>query len=133
MTQITQEKQKGPKRAVFTKESKIFIKAKLMVSKNCPLKSTCFLICCILEDAHLQNLSFLSGLSTEFISFQFFWHCHISQEAWESKLEIVYFFLDLLSENSHSASSKKIIERDLFWYIWTANIQNIYLRINSKH
>ena len=24
--------------------------------------------------------------------FQLFWHCHISQEAWESKLEIAYFF-----------------------------------------
>ena len=39
--------------------------------------------------------------SSIIILFQLFWHCHISQEAWESKLEIAYF-LTLLSENSHS-------------------------------
>ena len=73
-----------------------------MVSKSCLLGPACFMICCILGDAHLQNFSFLRRPSMKFIFFfQLFWHWHISQEAWDSKLEIAYF-LKLLSENSHS-------------------------------
>ena len=52
---------KAPKRAILTKKSKIFIKAKLTVSKSCLLEPTCFMISCILGVAHLQNLSFLRG------------------------------------------------------------------------
>ena len=33
-----------------------------MVSKSCLLGPACFMICCILGDAHLQNLSFLRAL-----------------------------------------------------------------------
>ena len=55
------------KRAVLIRKSKIFIKAKLTVSKSCLLGPTSFMIYCILSDAHLQNLSFLRRLSTEFI------------------------------------------------------------------
>ena len=62
---------KAQKRAVLIKKSKIFIKAKLSVSKSCLLGPACFMICYILGDAHLQNLSFLRGLSTEFIFFNF--------------------------------------------------------------
>ena len=28
---------------------------------------------------------------------------------------------------------KKIIKSDYFWYLWTGKVQNIYLRISSKH
>ena len=59
------------KRAILIRKSKIFIKAKLTVSKSCLLGPAYFMIYCILEDAHLQNLSFLRGLSTEFIFFNF--------------------------------------------------------------
>ena len=43
-----------------------------MVSKSCLLEPACFVIYRILEDAHLQNLSFLKGPSTEFIFFSTF-------------------------------------------------------------
>ena len=39
---------------------------------------------------------------------QLFWHCHIYQEAWESKLENAYL-KKILSENSHS------VTRGQFW------------------
>ena len=55
------------KMAILTKKSNIFIKAKLTVSKSCLLEPACFMICCILGDAHLQNLIFLRGLSTELV------------------------------------------------------------------
>ena len=59
------------KMAFLTKKLKIFTKAKLTVSKICLLGFACFMIYGILRDAHLQNLSFLRGLSTEFIFFNF--------------------------------------------------------------
>ena len=49
---------KAPKRAILTKKSKIFIKAKLTVLKSCLLELTCFMICCILGDAHLQKVKY---------------------------------------------------------------------------
>ena len=55
----------------IVEKSKIFIKAKLTVSKSCLLRPACFKIYCILGDAHSQNLSFLRGLSTEFIFLNF--------------------------------------------------------------
>ena len=51
--------ERPPKRAVLIKKLKIFIKAKLTVSKSCLLGPAYFMICCILGDAHLQSLSFL--------------------------------------------------------------------------
>ena len=30
-------------------------------------------------------------------------------------------------------AAKKIIKSDYFWYLWTGKVQNIYLRISSKH
>ena len=60
---------KSPKKS--REAPKIFIEAKLTVSKSCLLGPTCFMICCILGDAHLENLSFLRRLSTEFIFFNF--------------------------------------------------------------
>ena len=62
---------KVQKRAVLIKKSKIFMKAKLTVSKSCLLGPACFMICCILGVAHTQNLCFLRGLLTEFIFFNF--------------------------------------------------------------
>ena len=62
---------KVQKRAVLIKKSKIFIKAKLTVSKSCILGPAYFKICCILGDAHSQNLSFLRRPSTKFIFFNF--------------------------------------------------------------
>ena len=41
------------KMAFFTKKSKIFIKAKLTVSKSCLLGLLGFMIFCILRDAHI--------------------------------------------------------------------------------
>ena len=41
------------KMVFFTRESKIFIKAKLMVSKSCLLGVLSFMIFCILRDAHI--------------------------------------------------------------------------------
>ena len=62
---------KVQKRAVLIKKSKIFIKAKLTVSKSCLLGPAYFKICWILGDAHSQNLSFLRRPSTKFIFFNF--------------------------------------------------------------
>ena len=76
------------KRAVLIRKSKIFIKAKLTVSKSCLLGPAYFMIYCILRDAHLQNLSFLRGPSTESIFFNF---SDIATYYRESKLEIAYF------------------------------------------
>ena len=41
------------KTAIFTNKSKIFIKAKLTVSKSCLLGLLSFMIFCILRDAHI--------------------------------------------------------------------------------
>ena len=54
------------KMAVLTKKSKIFIKAKLMVSKSCFLGLVYFMICCILRDAILLSLDLLKFQSLEF-------------------------------------------------------------------
>ena len=34
---------------------------------------------------------------------------------------------------SQTLAAKKIVKRDLFSYLWTAKVQNIYLRINFMH
>ena len=91
------------KMAFLTKKSKIFIKAKLTVSKKCILGPACFMICCILGDAHSQNLSFLRRPSTKFIFFNF-----SDIDTYPRKLgnqnQKLPIFLTLLSENSHSVS-----------------------------
>ena len=46
------KKRDALKTAILTKKSKIFIKAKLTVSKSCLLGLLCFMIFCILRDAH---------------------------------------------------------------------------------
>ena len=51
----------------MTKKSKEIIQKKLTASKSCVIGPACFMICCILGDAHLNILSFLMGPSTEFI------------------------------------------------------------------
>ena len=73
------------------RKSKIFIKAKLTVSKSCLLGPACFLIHCILRDAHLQNLSFLRGISTEFF-FSTFLTFPLIPGSFGSKIEIAYLF-----------------------------------------
>ena len=85
-TNLPQKRRNGLKMVILTKKSKIFIKAKLTVSKSCPLGPVYFMIYCILEDAHLQNLSFLRGLSTEFIFFNF------SDTATYSRIKIRIYF-----------------------------------------
>ena len=66
-----QKRRNALKMVILTEKSKIFIKAKLTVSKRCLLGPTYFMIFCILGDVHLQRLSFLRGLSTELIFFNF--------------------------------------------------------------
>ena len=73
----SKKSRKVQKRAFLTKKSKIFIQAKLTVSKSCLLEPACFMICCILGDPHLQNLSFLRRLSTEIILSTFLTLPHI--------------------------------------------------------
>ena len=68
---LPKKRRNALKMVILTKKSKLFIKTKLTVSKSCLLGPVYFMIYCILEDAHLQNLSFLRGLSTEFIFFNF--------------------------------------------------------------
>ena len=51
------------KRAILTKKSKIFIKAKLTVSKSCLLGLLGFLIFCILRGDLLQITKYLCNLS----------------------------------------------------------------------
>ena len=51
-----------------------------------------FMICCILGDAHLQNLSFLRGLLTEFIFFNFSDTATYPRKLGNQKSEIAYFF-----------------------------------------
>ena len=70
-TNLLKKRRNALKMAILTKKSKIFIKAKLTVLKSCLLGPTCFMIFCILGDAHLQKLNFLRGLSTELIFFNF--------------------------------------------------------------
>ena len=47
------KKRDALKTAILTKKSKIFIKAKLTVSKSCLLGLLSFMIFCILRDAHI--------------------------------------------------------------------------------
>ena len=110
MTQVTQEKQKDPNRALLTKKSKIFKKVKFMVSKSCPLGPACIMICCISWDAHSQKHSFLRGLSTEFIFFNFsdIATYHRKHKNQNHKLLI---FLEVLLENSHSVKATKKLSK----------------------
>ena len=55
-TNLPKKRRNALKMVILTKKSKIFIKAKLTVSKSCLLEPTCFMISCILGVAHLQNL-----------------------------------------------------------------------------
>ena len=58
-TNLPRKRRNALKMVFLTRKSKIFIKAKLTVSKSCLLEPTCFMISCILGVADLQNLSFL--------------------------------------------------------------------------
>ena len=60
-TNLPQKTRNALKMIILTKILKIFIKAKLTVSKSCSLGPACFMISCILGVAHLQNFSFLRG------------------------------------------------------------------------
>ena len=57
---------KTQKMAIFTKKSKIFIKAKLTVSKSCLLGPAYSIIFCILRGAHLQKVNYLKSPSYDF-------------------------------------------------------------------
>ena len=87
--------------AILTIKSKVFIKAKLAVSKRFLIESACFMICSILGDTCLQNLSFLRGPSTEFIFFNLSDIATYPRKLgnWNWNLLI---FSTLLSENNHS-------------------------------
>ena len=61
-TNHPRKSRKAKKMAIFTKKSKIFIKAKLTVSKSCLLGPACFMICCILGDAHLQKVKYWKSI-----------------------------------------------------------------------
>ena len=100
-TNLPKKRRNAQKMVILTKESKKFIKAKLTFSKSCLLGSTCFMICCILGDAHLQNLSFLRGPSTEFIFFNFSDIATYPRKLGNQNQKLP-IFLTLLSENSHS-------------------------------
>ena len=50
-----EKKRNAPKMAILTKKSKIFIKAKLTVSKSYLLGLVYWMISCIIRDAHLQS------------------------------------------------------------------------------
>ena len=95
-TNLPQKRRNALKMVILTKKSKIFIKAKLTVSKSCLLGPAYFMIYCILEDAHLQNLSFLRGLSTEFIFFNFSDTATYSRKL-ENQNQKLLIFLILLS------------------------------------
>ena len=65
------------KRAFLTKKSKIFIKAKLTVSKSCLLGPVPFMNFCILRGAPLQKVKYWKGPSYDFWNFSYFklpWH-----------------------------------------------------------
>ena len=74
-----------------------------MVSKRCLLEPTCFMISCILGVAHLQNHSFLRGLSTEYI-FQNFSDITTYPRKLGNQNQKLPIFQKLLSENCHSVS-----------------------------
>ena len=58
------------------------------------------MICCNLGDAHLQNLSFLRGLSTELIFFNFSDNATYPKKLWNQNWKLLSL-LELLSENSY--------------------------------
>ena len=66
MTQIPQKRRDALKTDILTKESKIFIKAKMTASKSCLLGHVYILICCILKDAILLSLDLRKFQSLEF-------------------------------------------------------------------
>ena len=59
------------KMAILTKKSKIFIKAKLTVSKSCLLGPVCFMIFCIFRGGHLQKVKYLKSPSYDFWNFSY--------------------------------------------------------------
>ena len=95
-------KAERPKKGCFDQDIKIFTKVELIVSKNCHIVGpACLMICCILRDVHLQNSSFLRGLSTEFIFFFNFYD--IATYPMKLGIQIKNFpFFKLISEISHS-------------------------------
>ena len=100
-TNLPKKRRNAQKMVILTNESKNFIKAKLTVSKSCLLGPTYFMICCILGDAHLKNLSFLRRPSTEFIFFNFSDIATYPRKLGNQNQKLL-IFLKLLSENSHS-------------------------------
>ena len=62
---------KTQKMAIFTKKSKIFIKAKLTVSKSCLLEPVCFMIFSIFRGGHLQKVKYLKSPSYDFWNFSY--------------------------------------------------------------
>ena len=58
--------ERPPKRAVLIRKLKIFIKAKLTVSKSCLLGFVPFMNFCILRGAPLQKVKYWKGPSYDF-------------------------------------------------------------------
>ena len=65
-TNLPKKRRNALKMVILTKKSKIFIKAKLTVSKSCPLELVLFMNFCILRGAPLQKVNFWKGPSYDF-------------------------------------------------------------------
>ena len=104
---------KAQKMAIFTKKSKIFIKAKLTASKSCLLGPTCSMIFSIFRGAHLQKVKYLKSPSYDFWNFsyaQLHWHSSNSF-CWVCKRSPTFLFKiqierSALLHRQHTLSSR---------------------------
>ena len=74
---LSEKRRNAQKMAILTKKSKIFIKAKLTVSKSCLLGPACSIIFCILRGAYLQKVKYFKSPSYDFWNFSYahlHWH-----------------------------------------------------------
>ena len=65
-TNLPRKRRNVLKMVILTKKSKIFIKAKLTVSKSCLLGPVPFMNFCILRGAPLQKVNYWKGPSYDF-------------------------------------------------------------------
>ena len=121
MTQISQKRWDVLKTAVLTKESKIFIKAKLKVSKSCLLGFVDFMIflhfkvCSYLNHKISFNLSVEVALFLVFhIPFMILFHILISVSGHESMLDN-FLLTSSVSEETQKTLKNLINYIQSFW------------------
>ena len=81
-----------PQKGCFDKKIKNFHKSKVDGLKKLSTRAHLFYDFLHFRGCPFTKAQFSQGAIDGIHFFQLFWHCHISQKALESKLEIAYFF-----------------------------------------